>query len=78
MIIAVAPKIDLEPIPVRRGLTAFQDILKGPEAASHVVKHAIQNHTDTIFVKRFAHFGKIAVGTKAAVDFSVIARIVAM
>ena len=43
-----------------------------------MVEYAVDDHLDSVLVERLAHGRKILVGTEAAVDFAVIARIIAV
>ena len=78
VIAVVSAEVDVEPVAVRGGFPIFQHILEGPEAASHMVEHAVQHNADAVFVQLGAQGGKAFVGAQAAVNHTVIARIIAV
>ncbi len=78
VIAVVAAKIDVEPIPVGGVFPVAQHILKGPEAAAHMVEHAVQHHPDTGLMQSVAHLFKILVAAQTAIDFAEISSIIAV
>ena len=70
--------MDVEPVLVGGVPLLLLHVLKGPEAAAHVVEHAVQHHPDAMGVKGLTHLGEVLVGAQAAVDLPVVPSVVAV
>ena len=70
--------MDVEPVLVGGVPLLLLHVLKGPEAAAHVVEHAVQHHPDAMGVKGLTHLGEVLVGAQAAVDLPVVPGVVAV
>ncbi len=77
-ILVVAAKVDLEPVNVRALLAALEHVPEGPEAATHVVEHAVQKHADALLVAGVHDVAKIVRGTQAAVNLGVVVGVIAV
>ena len=63
---------DMEPVKIGGALPVSQHILKSPEAASHMVEHAVQHHFYPRLMELFADFLKILVGAETLDRKSVV------
>ena len=56
----------------------LKNILKCPEASSHMIEHPVKNYLDPVVMKLSAHFLKIFIGSETAVYCTIIPRIIPM
>ena len=68
--------MDVKPILILRLLPLLKHILKRPEAASHMIKDAVQDHTNLVFFECLTDFRKIRIAAEAAVNLRIVPRIV--
>ncbi len=68
----------MEPVPVTGIFPILQDILKSPEAPSHMIKYSVQYNPDPSCMHLLTHPGKILVGSQPAVNLFIIPCIITM
>ena len=66
------------PVPVRRILPVFLNVLESKEFPSGVVEHAVHHHADACLMACFYEMTKAVVVTKAAVHQFVIPGVIAV
>ena len=75
---AVAVKVYVEPVFVRRVPFFLADITELREAPAYMIEYAVKNDLNAFFVKLVANLLEILVSTQTAVYFAVISCIVAV
>ena len=79
IIMRIAVKSDsLKPAYIGRWLSVAKHILKWPKPPSHMVKHTIQHHSDSIFMESITDLFEIFIGSQPCVHFPVIPCIISM
>ena len=66
----------VEPVFVCRGFTLFDNVLKGKEVPSHMVKHTIDDHPHTQRVACAYQVAEILVCSKTGVDVEIVDQVV--
>ena len=74
----IAVKVDVEPIFIGGIPLFFLYVAECPEAAADMVKYAVQDDAYAVFVQCFTDRRKILICAKAAVDFAIVAGVVAV
>ncbi len=75
---AQRPAMHLEPVNVRRVAAAFQNVMKGPEAAAGVVEDAIQHHVHAARVCGVEQFAQRGIATQQRIDLHVVEGVIAV
>ena len=78
VVLVVGAPVDVEPAGIGTGLAALAHVGKRPEAAAHVVEHAVQEHADALGVAGVHHATQVVVGAQAHVNLVVIDGVVAV
>ena len=74
----IAVEINMEPVLIRGIPLLLLDILKGPESASHMVEHSVQDDLHAMCMETLADFSKILVRSKPAVYLLKITCVIAV
>ena len=78
VVVGVAIKTDVKPVFVRAVPTLFLHVAERPEAAPHMVEHAVEQNFDARRMQRRADLLEVVVRAQAAVDLVVVAGVVAV
>ena len=78
IIIGISAQINMEPVQIRGILPFLQNILKGPEASSHMIENTVQHHPDSFFMKVLTDLFEILIGAQPAVHLPEIPGIIPM
>ena len=78
VVLVVAAPVDREPASIGARLLLLHHVLEGPEAASHMVEDAVEEHADARLMEGLDHAAQILVGTEARINLGVVARVIAV